>query len=77
MPLHVKIPFILSSGTQLSPLDHRGLGIRTAKLANIVMLGKDVWSISRNENKLWVDIFKNCYFENAHIFTGIDDQSRP
>jgi hypothetical protein len=38
-----------------------GLGLRKAREANICLLGKLVWDLVQNNNKLWVNIFLNKY----------------
>lgn len=42
------------------------LGIK-AREANIAMLGKLVWDIQQNSNKLWVNLLKSKYCKNGQI----------
>jgi len=54
------------------PKQIRSLGLRTAREANICLLGKLVWDLIQNNNKLWVNIFMKKYsakpsFLNASI----------
>jgi hypothetical protein len=43
------------------PKYHGGLGIRTAREANICLLGKLVWDLFQSSPKLWVDLLSNRY----------------
>lgn len=45
-----------------------GLGVRTARIQNVSLLGKLVWEILNNSNKLWVSIFNSVYVKQQHFF---------
>lgn len=38
-----------------------GLGIRNAREANTSLLGKLVWDVQQNKDKLWVQLLRNRY----------------
>jgi hypothetical protein len=49
------------------PTQNGGLGIRTAREANICLLGKLVWDIIQSSPKLWVDLLSNMYTSGPKI----------
>ena len=51
-----------------SPKKAGGLGLRTARDNNIVMLGKLVWSILSNEDKPWVKVLCDRYLHGGSLF---------
>lgn len=59
----------------MAPRNIGGLGIHPARLSNIAMLGKVVWGLTQNDNKLWMNMFKNYYLKDSHIFAGTMNQS--
>jgi len=49
------------------PKSRGGLGIRTAKNLNISLLGKHIWDILHQPQKLWVQMLRHKYLSNTHI----------
>ncbi|CAL0299567.1 unnamed protein product [Lupinus luteus] len=49
--------------------DKGGLGIRTAREANISMLGKHVWNLIHHRDKLWVKMHVAEYLKDANVLT--------
>ncbi|KAK7282210.1 hypothetical protein RIF29_10825 [Crotalaria pallida] len=47
-----------------------GLGIRCAHLANIVMLGKLIWSLLHDRGKFWVHVLTHKYLRTASVLTS-------
>lgn len=43
------------------PKAHGGLGIRTAREGNTSLLGKLVWDLQQNKDKLWINLLKHKY----------------
>jgi hypothetical protein len=43
------------------------LGVRVACTTNTSLLGKLVWDVHTNSNKLWVQILSNKYLDNSSI----------
>lgn len=46
-----------------------GLGITAAKNTNISLLGKLVWSMINDDDKLWVKVLKDKYLGNSSIWS--------
>jgi frataxin-like iron-binding protein CyaY len=51
-----------------------GLGLRSARDANICLLGKLVWDILQSKDKLWVNIFSHRYDAGIKILQASDKQ---
>lgn len=51
----------------IKPKSHRGLGICTTMNLNISLLGKHIWDILHQTQKLWVQSLRNKYLSNTHI----------
>lgn len=49
----------------LNPSGWGGLGIRTARETNTAMLGKLVWDMQCNSEKLWVQMMTNKYVKGV------------
>jgi len=45
-----------------------GLGIRSARDANTCLLGKLVWDLVQNKDKLWVSLFSDIYTAEPSLF---------
>jgi hypothetical protein len=50
------------------PRKYGGLGVRDARLANILLLGKLVWHVFNSPYKLWVNILQHKYLNNNSWF---------
>lgn len=46
-----------------------GLGVREAATANTAVLGKSIWSLLHNPNKLWVQVVSHKYLRSASIMS--------
>lgn len=44
-----------------------GLGLRKARACNVALLGKHIWDLSHNTNKLWVQLLSSKYLQGEHI----------
>ncbi|KAK2409374.1 hypothetical protein QL285_044804 [Trifolium repens] len=65
----------LVSWTKMSkPKKLGGLGLRSARDANICLLGKLVWDILLSKDKLWVNIFSQRYDAGIKILQASDQQ---
>ncbi|KAJ1399437.1 Ribonuclease H-like superfamily [Sesbania bispinosa] len=51
----------------ITPRKQGGLGVWSARLANISLLGKLLWALLQGEDKLWVQVFTAKYSSNASI----------
>jgi len=49
------------------PKSRGGLGIRTARASNISILGKHVWDLLHNPDKLWVNLLSSKYLHGISI----------
>lgn len=49
------------------PKQYRGLGVRVARAANTVWLGKLVWDMHRKPTKLWVSVLPHKYLKNEQF----------
>lgn len=38
-----------------------GLGIKTARVSNTALLGKLIWDVQQNRDKLWVNLLRSRY----------------
>jgi len=47
-----------------------GLGIRKAREANTCLLGKLIWDLYHNNNKLWVSIFSATYLSHTNLLNA-------
>lgn len=47
------------------PKKDGGLGVRRAREANTAMLGKLVWDMQHDTNKLWVQLVKAKYYQSS------------
>lgn len=54
--------------TVTSPKKFGGLGLRDTRLANFALLGKMVWSLLHEENKLWVQVIKQKYMTSNSVW---------
>lgn len=52
------------------PKKNGGLGVRTSRLQNIALLGKLVWDMLHQPDKLWVSIFSSIYVRNGNLFAN-------
>lgn len=52
-----------------------GLGVRKAREANICLLGKLVWDLLHNNNKLWVSIFSAIYSSGTNLLNAVTKSS--
>lgn len=50
------------------PKMHGGLGIREARLSNTAMLGKLVWSLLHDKDKLWIQMMITKYLPDGDLF---------
>lgn len=50
-----------------SPRRYGGLGIRDTRLTNLPLLGKLVWSLLHEKNKLWVQVLIHKYVKHGSI----------
>lgn len=48
-----------------------GLGVRKAREANISLLGKHIWEVIHNPDKLWVKLMTNKYLNHNSIFQSM------
>ncbi|XP_057443830.1 uncharacterized protein LOC130735982 [Lotus japonicus] len=51
------------------PRRHGGLGIRCARLNNVALLGKHLWSLLHEQDKFWVQIVRSRYNVDRDILT--------
>ena len=54
--------------TVTSPKKYGGLAIREARLSNIALLGKLIWSILHDKHKLWVKVLSHKYIKQGSIW---------
>lgn len=52
--------------TITQPRGKGGLGIHRARETNIALLGKHVWSLLHDQDKLWVHLLSSKYLKNNH-----------
>ena len=52
------------------PISAGGLGIHKAHEVNISLLGKLVWDIIQDKNKLWVQVMKHKYLKDSSILSS-------
>lgn len=57
------------------PKNIGGLGIRSAREANICLLGKLIWDLIQRNDKLWVHMLSDKYSSGADIFTATSTSS--
>ncbi|PNY14401.1 ribonuclease H [Trifolium pratense] len=57
------------------PKNLGGLGLRSARDANICLLGKLVWDLLQSTNKLWVNIFSHRYTTGFKLLQASVQQS--
>lgn len=50
------------------PTRRGGLGVRLARSQNISLLGKLIWELIHNPEKLWVQVFRGKYLQEGNIF---------
>jgi hypothetical protein len=50
-----------------TPKRFGGLGIREARLTNLALLGKLVWNMLHNKDKLWVKVLSHKYMGNTFM----------
>lgn len=53
----------------IRPKKEGGLGIRAARESNIALLGKLVWDMQQNPNKLWVSMLRQKYVKQVEFLT--------
>lgn len=59
---------LVNWNTITCPRSHGGLGLREARLSNTAMLGKLVWCLANDRQKLWVKMMKPKYLKKGDIF---------
>lgn len=59
------------------PKSHGGLGIRTAREANTSLLGKLVWDVQQDRDKLWVQLLRNRYNVKGSFLTSGNKAGSP
>lgn len=50
-----------------SPKEASGLGMRRARLKNVALMGKLLWSVLNEKNKLWVQVVSHKYLKNGTV----------
>lgn len=51
----------------MQPKTKGGLGIRTARNSNTSLLGKHIWDLLHNSEKLWVQLLASKYLKGSNI----------
>lgn len=59
------------------PTRRGGLGVRLARSQNISLLGKLIWELIHNPEKLWVQVFRGKYLQEGNIFMRKDGRDPP
>lgn len=54
-----------------------GLGVRIARHQNTALLGKLVWDVMQNSNKLWVKVITAKYIEEGTLFQANHKRGSP
>lgn len=57
--------YLVNWDTITSPRRYGGQGIRDMKLTNLALLGKLVWSMLHEKNKLWVQVLTHKYVDHG------------
>lgn len=52
------------------PRAQGGLGLRQARATNVSLLGKHVWDLLQNQDKLWVQLLSTKYLQQQNILTA-------
>lgn len=50
------------------PINRGDLGVREARLRNVTFLGKLIWEVMHDSNKLWVRVLHDKYISEQGIF---------
>lgn len=58
-----------------NPKKYGGTGLRVARLSIIALLGKLVWNLLYNGNKLWVQVLSHKYMSSGSVW-GRNQSSR-
>lgn len=69
--------YFVGWNTITKPKSHEGLGVRITCDSNTTMLGKLVWDIHSNFDKLWVNILKNKYLGDTPILLSTKEYDSP
>jgi len=60
-----------------TPKRFGGLGIREARLTNLALLGKLVWNMLHNKDKLWVKVLSHKYMGNTSLWMNKKHNKSP
>lgn len=66
---------LVNWNTVSSPKQYGGLGVREARISNTALLGKLVWNLMHNSNKLWVEVLAHKYLGKASILSCAPKQN--